>query len=74
VRINRRDTLDENLGLVEMEGKAIVLLECMLMSESTSRAMDSLALKPSSESATANASWLCLLRVRPDNGAQSNKK
>jgi hypothetical protein len=30
VHISRRDTLDENLGLVEVEGKAIVLLEYML--------------------------------------------
>jgi hypothetical protein len=30
VRISRRDTLDENLGLVEVEGKASVLLEYML--------------------------------------------
>ncbi len=30
VRISRRDTLDENLGLVEIEGEASVLLECML--------------------------------------------
>jgi len=29
VRISRRDTLDENLGLVEVEGKASVLLEFM---------------------------------------------
>ncbi len=64
VRISRRDTLDENRGLVEIEGEARVLLEC-LMSESTSRAMDSLALMPSSAYATAHASWLCLLRVRP---------
>jgi hypothetical protein len=42
VRISRRDTLDENLGLVEIEVEASVLLE--YMSESTSRAMDSLAL------------------------------
>ncbi len=27
VRISRRDTLDENLGLVEVEGRASVLLE-----------------------------------------------
>jgi hypothetical protein len=30
VRISRRDTLDENLGLVKVEGKASVLLEYML--------------------------------------------
>jgi hypothetical protein len=41
--IIHRDTLDENLGLVESEGDANVLLEYMLtclMSESTSRVMD----------------------------------
>jgi hypothetical protein len=30
VRISRRDTLDENLGLVEVEVKASILLEYML--------------------------------------------
>ena len=30
VRISHRDTLDENLGLVEIEVEAIVLLEYML--------------------------------------------
>ena len=62
VRISR-DTLDENLGLVEIEVEASVLLEYMLVSESTSRATDRLAL-PSSAYATAHASWWCLSRVR----------
>ena len=49
VRVGRRDTLDEKLGLrllraVEIEGKASVFLEYMLDVQSTSRATDSFAL------------------------------
>jgi len=46
VRISRRDTLDENLGLV-IEGQTNVLLSSLrtcLMPQSTSTATDSLAL------------------------------
>jgi len=57
VRISRRETLDENRGLVEIEGEASIL---------TSRAMDSLALMyPSSAYATAQTSCWCVLRVWP---------
>ena len=49
VRVGRRDTLDEKLGLrllraVEIEGEATIFLRTCLMSESTSRVTDSFAL------------------------------